>query len=871
MSVRDPLPIDAVLPSIVEAVAQSGRVVVVAPPGAGKSTRVPAALLEGEAIRGPGAIWMLQPRRIAARAVADRIARERGGELGAEVGYQVRLEKRVSRDTRLIVMTEGILTRRMLDDPYLDGVSAVILDEFHERSIHTDLGLAMLREVRQTVRDDLGIVVMSATMDAEAVAQFLDGAPIVRCEGRTFPVELRHRPPEDVRVPLAERVEHAVREVLREDSAGDLLVFLPGVGEIHATARRIAGLSAEAGLEVVPLHGQIGLEDQARALTRGPRRRIVLATNVAETSLTVEGVTTVIDSGLVRRLEFDPSRGLERLVLGRASLASCEQRAGRAGRLEPGLCMRLWDAREDRGRDHQEPPEVARIDLASPLLTIRAWGATDPAAFGWFERPGADRLASAQRLLTSLGAIDSSSGLLTDSGRRILALPVHPRLGRLLVESRGTGLEHAAATVAALLSERDLFPPVDDAPTHASARPSVHASSDLQPRLDALESFERGTSWPGPRVDASLARRVLRNRDQLLRLVERLPRGGVSIINTLSPDSDERLRALVFLAYPDRLVRRRPDDPLAGRMIGGRGVRLDPRSVVRDAELFVALEARDTKRSGRTEVRVRLASAVRRDWLERLVPESIRSVRDTKLDGPHGRPRAREAVCYLDLPLEEARSVELDPTQAARILTEHARGMGPSLIRANELASRWLARLEFLREALGEFEWPEFGDSELGELAFTAATGCATLRDLEQCDWVPWLESRLTREQVRLLESEAPERIALPTGRASRLDYQAVARDAARCAAPRLSARVQELFGWRDTPRLARGRVAVLLEIQGPNHRPVQLTSDLRSFWQNTYPQVRKDLRARYPKHSWPEDPLSAQPEDRPRRRGASG
>ncbi|HEV3120756.1 MAG TPA: helicase-related protein, partial [Isosphaeraceae bacterium] len=434
------LPIDAVMPQVLEAAASARRLVLVAEPGAGKTTRVPPSLLAAQLLEPQHpTLLLLQPRRVAARAAAARIAQENGWTLGREVGYQVRFERQATPETRLLVVTEGILTRRLAADPFLEGIGAVVLDEFHERSLHTDLALALLREVRETVRPDLLMVVMSATLEAEPVADFLGGSPVIRAEGRSFPVTIEHAAAAASQARLDERVAEAVTRVVRGAKVGagpgDLLVFLPGWDEIRRAARRLDALAREQDLLVLPLHGRLDSEDQDRAIRPADRRKVILATNVAETSLTIEGVGTVIDSGLVRLACHDPVRGLDRLVLRRVSRASATQRAGRAGRTGPGLCIRLWPARDDRGLEPFDPPEVRRTDLCATVLALRAWGKTDLSTFGWFESPPSESLNAAERLLTELGALHPTDGGITSLGRDLLALPVHPRLGRLLLDS----------------------------------------------------------------------------------------------------------------------------------------------------------------------------------------------------------------------------------------------------------------------------------------------------------------------------------------------------------------------------------------------------------------------------------------------------
>jgi ATP-dependent helicase HrpB len=857
-----PLPIDPVLPEIVAALGAGGAAVLVAEPGAGKTTRVPPALLDA-GLLGPDhpAVVVLQPRRVAARAAAARIAEERGWAVGGEVGYHVRLDRRVGPRTRLRVATEGVLNRQLLADPFLEGVGAVVLDEFHERSLHTDLALALLREVRESVRPDLLILVMSATLDAAPVAGFLGGAPVVRSEGRAFPVAVEYLPPPDARAPIGDRVARAVGHALAADPRddGDVLVFLPGMEEIRRSARALEPLAAREGLLVLPLHGSLPAEEQDRAIRPAGRRKVVLATNVAETSLTIEGVTTVIDTGLARFAGHDPARGLDRLELGRISRASAAQRAGRAGRTRPGRCLRLWAEREDRGRPEFDEPEVRRADLAATVLALHAWGQPEPARFGWFEPPPAASIDAAERLLADLGALES--GRITPLGRTLLDLPLHPRLGRLMVEAARVGRVEEGAALAALLAEKDILSP-GRAPGPAR-RASSHGRSDLLDRLDALGRAERARFSASLRpsgIDPQAARRVARARDELLRVGRRLGRGRPP---APTGDPESGLLRLALAAYPDRVCRRRPGDPSAGRMVGGRGVRLEPESVVREAELFLALDTRDDRRPGpgAREARVRVASEVRPEWLDELRPGSVRVERAVRFDEARGRAVAVRTVLYRDLPLSEEAHGAVEPAEASAALAAFLAPRAESFLREDGDAAKLLDRLAFLRDAWPESGLPEFDAGALAELVASACAGRRTVEEARKVPLAPLLLGRLSFAQARLLDEHAPEALRVPSGNRIRLAYEPG-------RPPVLAVRLQELFGLAETPRLAGGRVPVLLHLLGPNFRPVQVTDDLRSFWTTTYHQVRKDLRNRYPRHAWPEDPWTARPEAKGGRRG---
>ena len=843
-----PLPIDASLPEIATRLRESRALVLVAPPGAGKTTRVPPAILRAGlvSVEHPNLV-MLQPRRVAARASAARIAEENRWELGREVGYHVRFDRKLSDVSRIRVLTEGILTRQLLDDPFLPGIGAVILDEFHERSLHTDMAIAYLREIQQTVREDLILVVMSATLEAEPVAAFLGGCPIVRAEGRAYPVEISYsvgsavRPHEN----LPERIVDAITSVLGKE-AGDILVFLPGVEEIRRTQQRLESLADRENILVLPLHGSLPAEEQTLALKPSTRRKIILATNIAETSLTIDGVRTVIDGGLARVAGYDPRRGLDKLELKRISQASATQRAGRAGRTAPGRCIRLWSERENKAMAAFDLPEVRRVDLCGTVLSLHAWGQTDPRRFGWYEAPAEEMLAAAERLLEMLGALTAeTNGKITPLGNQLMSLPVHPRLARLLLAAAGEGLLREGATIAALLSERDISRENWSAGPRG---PRTQGPSDLLLRLDLLARAEADRFHPSLRdrgIDPVAARQVAKTRDDLLRIGRRLPQGKQR------GDLDEALLRLPLLAYPDRVCRRRGDTDRAA-IVGGGGVRLAPESAVAKAEFFIALDARHDERSKTREAAVRVASEIQVAWLEEMFPQEIRRERGVVFDVERGRVVGRTSVSYRDLLLHEDRNAAVDPGLAAQALAEAVRPQAGEIFRDNEDAATVLARLNLLREKMPEHPWPLFDDAELGEVLAEACHGKRSLDEIKAMPLASLLMNRMQWPLDRLIEEHAPDSIEVPTGNRIRLAYSVG-------QTPVLAVRLQELFGWTDTPRIAGGRVAVELHLLGPNYRPVQITDDLRSFWSTTYFQVRKDLRVRYPKHSWPEDPWTAE------------
>lgn len=797
-----PLPVDAVLPEIRAALAHPGAFVLVAPPGAGKTTRVPPALAD----LLPGQIWLVEPRRVAARAAARRMATEAGQSVGDRFGWQIRFERRASAHTRVLVVTEGILLRRLQSDPFLEGIDAVVLDEFHERSILADLSLALLREVRADARPDLRVGVMSATLDPAPVARFLGDAAVVRSEGRTYPVDLHHRSDLDSAAP-EDAVAAAVRDALAERE-GDILAFLPGVREIRRAHERLAGVAAE----VLPLHGRLSAAEQDRALGQGTRRRVVLATNVAESSVTVPGVQVVVDGGWVRQPRFDQRTGLPRLETVRISLASADQRAGRAGRRGPGHCVRVWSTRVHQALDPYDAPQIRHADLAGPALQLLAWG-SDPATFGWFEAPPAAGIAAARTLLERLGA--TRHGQLTAQGRRLASLPLHPRLAAMLLTGARLGHPRIAADIAARLADGPLT-----VPDRARATES-----------DVLDALERPASRGVARVASQLEREV---RDVAT--------------DTLVPGPEAVGRA-VLAGWPDRVALRRAEGSPRARMVGGRGVVLDRRSGVRAARLFVALDVADAQPEGR----VRVATEVDESWLE------VEEGRDVSFDPASGAVRARMERRYEDLVLA-SHPVEIVPAEASAVLVQVAAARLDDATPADRSLDTVLARLRFVGRLPSAEPWPEPDESFLESLLPTLCHGRRSLDELRRADWIGAIRDGLGWSRWQALQRLAPEHYEAPSGRSFRISWSPD-------GPPVLAIPMQHLFGLTRTPTVADGRVPLTLHLLAPSGRAQQITDDLPGFWARTWPEVRKELRARYPKHAWPEDPLTAAPGGPGRRR----
>lgn len=829
------LPIDTVLPELLAALQRHSSAVVRAPTGSGKTTRVAPALLDAVV----GRVILVEPRRLAARAAARRIAFERQCRVGDEVGYHVRFDRCSSHSTRLLIVTPGILLRYLHDDPLLEFAQTIIFDEFHERSLECDLALGLVRHIQTEVRSDLRILAMSATLDAGEISHYLDDAPRISAEGRLCPVHITHKGRTESHA-LAEAVARAVEELLAETS-GDILVFLPGWREIREAERELEPIAKLANLLVVTLHGDLPAEEQDRALLPQARRKIVLATNVAETSVTVEGVTGVVDSGLARQLRYDAALGLDRLELLPISRASADQRAGRAGRTQPGVCIRLWSELQHRARAEQTEPEIQRVDLTGAVLQLLALGERDLFSFPWLESPHPAAIEQSLQLLGRLGAI--ANGNLTETGKTMARLPAPPRLGRLLIEAHRLGILRSAALAAALLTERDPF-----------VRPAggKRSSSDLLERIEALTEFERAGNDRSNlgTIHRGAASYLFRVRDQLTRSIEE--ELGPSKAE-LGDDAHEPLRRALIAAFPDRVARRREPGSNRGVMVGGRGVRLADAASIGDSELFLCLDVD----AGEGESWVRQATPLRRDWLPL---GQVATKAELAFDFTTERVAARQVTRFEDLVLDETPMHLPANAEVERVLIDAAAARLDRVLPADDSAAgSLLSRVRWLRGYMPELGLPAFDNAELAEMLPWLGTGCKSFADLRKADWLGMLQSKLTRQQLHTIDREAPERLEAPSGNKIALKYE-------QGRPPVLAVRIQEIFGWTETPRLAGGRVKVLLHLLAPNFRPQQVTDDLASFWKNTYPQVRKDLRARYPKHAWPEDPLTAEA-----RRGGRG
>ena len=836
------LPIYELESRLVAALKQGNRAVIDAPTGSGKSTQIPQMLLDHGLCAGQ--IVVLQPRRLATRMLAARVAGERGVRLGQEVGYQIRFDDVSSATTRIKFVTEGILLRQMTGNPTLRGIGAVIFDEFHERHLYADISLARALQIQRESRPDLRVLVMSATLGWEALQAYLKPCTWLTSAGRTFPVEIRFQEKS-----LGERdrvwdvAVAAFEQVMREnDPGGDVLVFMPGAYEIGRTLQAFNGAPSARGFLTLPLHGELPARDQDAAVSRTDRRKIVVSTNVAETSLTIDGVRLVIDAGLARMARYDAQRGINTLLVEKISRASADQRAGRAGRTAPGICVRLWTEREHRDRQAQELPEIRRLELAEVVLTLKAHGVADVRAFAWLEPPEPQALNRAETLLGDLGALDAT-GAITDLGRRMLAFPLHPRYARMLLAARELHCVPEAALIAALTQGRDLLLRRTDARVD-QARDDVFgdASSDFVVIMQAWRYAEaQGFALEACQklgIHAQTARQVRQLFDQFLRIArdEGLP------VET-PPAGEDAIGQCVLAGFADHVASVDPGTRRC-RLVHGRTGVLARESVVRKSPLIVAAEVREVEqRDKELNVLLALATAIQPAWLEALFPGAIRATVAVTYNSTEKRVVAEAQRLFRDLPLESKRVAPLIDASAGLLAEEAVAGR--LVIKAwDHAVEQWIARVNTLAAACPEWELPPIDAAARRALMEQVCHGVTSAKDAKlQAVW-PVIRAWLDPSQVRLIEQHAPERIELANGRRVRVTYEPP-------GPPILAARIQELFGVTETPRVAMGRLAVRVQILAPSQRPVQITQDLASFWREHYPRVKQELQRKYPKHEW--------------------
>ena len=817
-----PLPIDAVLDELGRTLAANNAAVLVAPPGAGKTTRVPLALLDAPWLKGRKII-MLEPRRIAARASAERMARTLGERAGETVGYRVRFGSKISRATRIEVVTEGIFSRQILDDPELNGVAAVLFDEFHERSLDADLGLALARDAQTGLREDLRILVMSATLDGARVGKLLGDAPVIASEGRAFPVETRYLG-RKADAPIERQMADAIATALRADP-GSVLAFLPGAAEIRRTQNFLGERVHDASVEIVPLFGALDAAVQDRAIAPAPKgsRKVVLATSIAETSLTIEGVRIVVDSGLARVPRYEPDIGLTRLETVRASRAAVDQRRGRAGRTEPGVCYRLWDEPQTASLAAYTQPEILSADLSSLVLDLAQWGVRDPATLAFLDSPPAPALKEANSLLHELGALDSD-GRITAEGHSLRALALPPRLARMIVDSHRLGAGEEAAEIAAILTERGLG----------------GDSVDLDARLD---QFRRDRS---PRASSARS------------LAQRWAQQVASTEGAAGEDISPSTGIMLALAFPDRVARNRGNGSFV--LANGRGAAVEQTSSLARAPYIAVAELTGTAAQGR----ILLAAPIAQEDIEARFADQIENTEEISFDRNAMALRARRKRTLHAITLSEAPMALSPSAETARVFAAGLVAAGLDRLPWSKALKQWRDRVMFLRKAEGD-SWPDLSDAALAadseNWLVPALYDKTSLKELSPGDLSDALMALLPWELRARLEREAPTHFEAPTGTMLAIDYEAE-------QGPTIAVRLQELFGLNIHPSIAKGAVPLVLELLSPAQRPVQVTRDLPGFWRGSYAAVRSDLRGRYPRHPWPENPATALPTRRVKPRG---
>ena len=809
------LPVDEVLPRVRDALAVDGRAVLVAPPGAGKTTRVPLALLDAPWLQGRK-ILMLEPRRIAARGAAEFMARQSGGKLGGLIGLRARLASRVSAETRIEVITEGVFTRMILDDPELTGVGAVLFDEFHERSLDADLGLALALDARNALRDDLRVLVMSATLDGARVAKLLGKCQVIESEGRAYPVDTRYLGRKGQRI--EDDVTDAVLRALAQE-AGSVLAFLPGQGEIVRTAERLRERIKDPDIDICPLYGALDMVAQDRAISPSPegRRKVVLATSIAETSITIEGVRVVIDSGLARVPRYEPDVGASRLETVRVSRASADQRRGRAGRTQAGVCYRLWDEPETQGLLPFAEPEIRSADLAGLLLDCAEWGTHDPAALSWLDTPPEGLIKAARQDLTAVGALDDE-GRITPMGRRLRALPLPPRLARMLLTSAEKGAQARAALIAAVLVERGIG----------------GSDCDLTVRLDAFARDRSRRAEDLRRLAASWAKTAAEG-------ASRVPDDGTSVAGLLA------------LAFPDRIAKARG---AGGQFLlaNGRAGTIDTASALSRAPFIVVAELQG--KAGAT--RILLAAPVTEEEIATIARDRIETRDEVVFDAPALSVRARSIRKLGAITLESRARAITQGEDVSVILARGIASSGVDKLPWSKGQQQLRARVAFLRQAGGD--WPDLSDDALAQdgCAFLQPflAGKARMADVSAEDLSNALDALIPWAQRQKLEHDAPTHFEAPTGNRHAVDYEGA-------SAPALHIRVQELYGLKEHPTIANGRLPLTLYLLSPAHRPIQITRDLPGFWAGSWAAVKSDMRGQYPKHPWPDDPANALPTTR--------
>ena len=839
------LPIYEIESELVARLKACKRLVLQAPTGSGKSTQVPQMLLKHGFLENGQAV-ILQPRRLATRLLASRVAEEQGVELGRRVGYQIRFENVTTDETKIKFVTEGILLRQMVQDSRLRGIQALIFDEFHERHLYGDITLARALDLQEKHRPDLLIIVMSATLDAGALEDYLFPCSVLKSQGRTYPVSIDFLPRRSNNPPpVWDLAADAFADHVNNGTEGDVLVFMPGSFEISQTIEAIRQRPESRGFVLLPLHGELPPRDQDIAVARHERRKVIVSTNVAETSLTIEGIRLVIDSGLARIPRYDANRGINTLLIERISRASADQRAGRAGRTAPGKCFRLWSSQEHYERAPQELPEIRRLDLSEVILTLKAAGVQDLRKFRWLEPPTEQSLRDAETLLTDLGALDHQ-GSITPMGRKMLAFPAHPRYARMLLAAQEYNCVYQACLVAALTQGRDLLirnagRDVDD---YRETLFGDKAPSDFLILMRAWNyAAKNNFSLDACRragIHAITARQVGPLHQQFLSIAEKEKLNVQPV-----PASDEALQKCILIGFSDRIARRLDEGTLRCELVHGRRGVLTRDSVVQKSPLFVASEIREIEgRDKELNTLLSLATAIDPNWLREFFPDDFRSNTRVFYDQATRRVYASEETFFRDLSMS-AKRVEPPPIdEAARLLAKEICEGNLTLTNWDNSVDQWILRLTLLRDWCPELELPEITEEDRAHLIEQICQGAFTYKEVKDRDVKSVVKSWLSHAQQELLNKHAPERLQLKNGRTPKITYSDD-------GAPFISMRIQELFGIESTPRIAMNRTPVLLHILAPNMRPVQITQDLAGFWREHYPKIKSELQRKYPKHEW--------------------
>jgi len=846
MSPRE-LPIYELEATVISTLRSQGRLIVQAPTGSGKSTQIPQMLLRHGFLDG-GEVVVLQPRRLAARLLAKRVAEEVGTSLGDIVGYQIRLESRVSAKTRIRFVTEGILLRQMSFDATLRGVQVLVFDEFHERHLYGDISLARAMQIQKTIRPDLKIIVMSATLDTAVLRDYLAPCELLTSQGRTFPVRIEYLPKaasfeaDPVWAVAARECERLVHE-----TSGDFLVFMPGAYEISRTVQEVQGSHALRGFACFPLHGELPPDQQDRAVARYDTRKIIVSTNVAETSLTIDGVTVVVDCGLARIARFDPHRGINTLLIEKISVASADQRAGRAGRTTPGVCLRLWTEREHAQRALQELPEVKRLDLAEVVLTLKASGIDDVIGFPWLEKPENKALERAEALLADLGALGGPGRAITDLGRKMLRFPVHPRYARMFIAAQERGCVRSVALMAALTQGRNFMLRGVDKRTD-EARDDLFGEeheSDFFLLMRAWRYADKANyAMEACRrlgIHAQGARQVGPLFEQFLLIAEK---EGLDIAEKRV--DGVAVRKCVLAGFSDQLAKRLDGGTLRCELVHGRRGLLARECCIQKSQLLVAAEISEIEgRGGEVNVLLSLATAIDEAWLKEIFPEDYREIRAVVYDGSMKRVVSRRERRFRDLVLEAKTSSDEAPlNEAATLLTREVLADRIKLDAWDEAVEQWILRVNRMAEWFPELEVNPINDADRATLIEQICYGELSAREVREKPVMPVLRDWLTAEQLAVLDDYLPEKLTMANGRKAKLSY-------AKEGPPVLSARIQELYGVNSTFSLGHGRVPVKIEVLAPNYRPIQVTDDLSNFWREQYPKIKTELSRRYPRHEW--------------------